>query len=720
MTTPPPPPDSMRHLLSELTAWLRTRIKVSVKTLFDTLDDSLFELAEHSTVSTRQQQYFDGMRECRRRRDGIERGFLARIGLQTDQMPDSDGAGDKLALVGHEELEEELAITGMVSKAQQRHGTALYALTERVRFLLRKPEIDDESNPFGPARLADVFRLALSDLDVSLEVRLIILKLFERHVLGSLDPIYGDINLRLADAGVLPTLTHKVRREQAAQPLPAERAAPGSAPESKARTADDAAESPVERELLDRLIQMLQSRIVPDALTADAAPSLAAHARPGGSARGSGLHSAVERAARRLVEGSELPPPRQLAAQLLAEARYGGGAAPAQLATVDLVGRVFEVLLRDHQVPRPLHALMQRMQVPLTRAAIDNPRVLAEENHPARQLMDVVGETLLGWCRSADPDGRLLAQLEDVINTFTRHEDLAAQLKLLEELRTGLDTQRRRAELAEQRVVETTAGRERLWHARRQVHQALAARLAQVPAPAWIRHLLTRPWANCLVLLWLRHGEDSTNYREAMGFAEALLWCTASGGSDVEKLRLRALLPVLEAQLRQGLATVAYHETEVDHLIAELREFMRWRLGERAAPEFLEQEPPVARSPGVVEADPDIGEEQPLPGEVDPNLLGRIRSVPPGTWFEFGPEDSDRAERAKLSWISPYSGRCLFVNRNGMRVADRRPEELVREIEKGLTRMLEGANMLQRALTSVLGQLRNDPTSAPDQRTHSA
>lgn len=719
MTLPPAPPDTPRHLLAELTSWLRARLKVPIKTLFDTLDDSLFELAEHSTVSTRQQQYFDGMRECRRRRDTIERDFLAGIGQHPAPPPAGDAAeSDKLALVGHEELEEELALTGMVSKAQQRHSAALFALNERLRHLLRRPDLDDESNPFGPARLAEAFRAAISTLEVSLEVRLIILKLFERHLLGSLDPIYGDINLRLADAGVLPTLPGKVKREPP-KPSPQK---PVAGETAAVRTQEDDSDLPPERELLDRLILLLQSRLQTGepAATGDAEPSLTARrgGAPAGDAAGAGLHLAVERVARRLVEGGELPPPRQLAAQLLAEARYGGGAAPTQLATVDLVGRVFDVLLRDRQVPRALQPLMQRMQVPLTRAAIDDPKVLARHDHPVRQLVDVIGEAMLGWCRSADPDGRLLAQITDAIDSFARHEDLAAQTRLLEELRAGLDAQRRRAELAEQRVVEATAGRERLWHARRQVHQALAARLAQVPAPAWVRHLLTRPWANCLVLLWLRHGEDSANYREAMGFSEALLWCTASGGSDVERLRLRALLPVLEAQLRQGLATVAYHETEVEQLIVELREFMRWRLGERTAPDFLEQEPPVARSPGVVETDPEIGEEQPLPGEVDPVLLERIRSVPPGTWFEFGPADSDRSERAKLSWVSPYSGRCLFVNRNGMRVADRRPEELVREIEKGLTRMLEGANMLQRALSTVLGQLREDST--PQQEPRSA
>lgn len=714
MNLPPlPQPDTTRRLLTELAGWLRARVRVSVKTLFDTLDDSLFELAEHTTASTRQQQYFDGMRECRRRRDAIERDFLERLGHGTPSPDADEPISDTLALVGHEELEEDLAIASMASKAQQRLAAPLHALNQRIAFLLRQPSINDDDNPFGPAKIAYAFKSALAGLDVSLEVRLIVLKLFERHVLGSLEPIYGDMNIRLADAGIMPTLSSRVRREASAPQPGIDRPHDADQPASPPG-APPSGHIPAEQELLGSLIRMLGERLANVTPAHPAGPATPSPVRIGPDASNGGLQHAVSRVARRLAEGSPLPPPRQLAAQLLAEARYGSdGAAPTQAASVDLVGRIFDALMHDRQVPRPLYPLMQRLQVPLTRAAIEDPQALTESGHPARQLMDLVSEAMLGWCRSADPDGRLLAQIQDTIDGFTRHEDLPAQSKLLEELKTSLDTQRRRAELAEQRTVEATAGRERLWHARRKVHQSIAARLGQVPAPAWIRHLLTRPWANCLVLLWLRQGEDSAIYRESMGFADALLWCSTAGGSDVERLRLRALLPVLEAQLRQGLATVAYHESEVEQLIGELRGFMRWRLGETPAPAFLEEEPPVSRSPGVVEADPDIGEDQPLPAQVDANLLEQIRTVPPGTWFEFGNATGDRIERAKLSWISPYSGRCLFVNRNGMRVVDRRPEELVREIEKGLARVVEGTNLLQRALQSVLEQLRTDGGEQP-------
>jgi hypothetical protein len=432
------------------------------------------------------------------------------------------------------------------------------------------------------------------------------------------------------------------------------------------------------------------------------------------------LGEAMTRAATRIRSSGRMPPPRQFAAQLLAEARYAGGAAtpPEQVAMVDMLGRIFDVLLTDNRVPTPLHPVMQGLQIPATRAALRDAEELTHPKSPVRQLIEMLGETAVGWCPSADPRGRLLSQLREFVEELGQAEDPDDREKLIDRLRSALEVQQRRAELAEQRVVEAAAGRERLAHARRTVHQSLATRLGEGPVPAWVRHLLTRPWANCMVLLWLRQGEDSQAYREAMGFAEAILWCAVSGGADVEKLRLRALMPVLDGQLRHGLATVAYHDGEIDTLAEQLRELILWRLGEREAPAFLDREP-VAKAGFDASTDP-MGEniaDQPQPEDIDPALFERLKATPPGTWFEFAPGTEGArgaaAERAKLSWVSPYSGRCLFVNRNGMRVADRRVEDLVRELEQGMARILESASLLQEALNNVLTQLRDGDVRSP-------
>lgn len=718
-------------LYAELTILLRDRLRPALKSLFDGVDDSLFDLTEHCRQGDQQQAYFDGMRECRKHRDAAQLRFFEAISEQVPAHTELRINRSDLSLLEHDDLELHLALTNMSNRAGQRLGEPLRTLTLGLATLIGWDDPNDDHNPLGPARLSEAFRDATAPINLSLEVRLILFKLFERHVLTVLEPIYAQLNDEIAKAGIvigsLPDPTAREKREN-----PARNASAGQAPKAESDAASDAGSESAaaaartaaalqERELLSLLMDLVALRQVkapPVAPARGASREQRKRATADASAAPTlppGLASAIERSARRVAEGGKLPPPRQFAAQLLAEARYardGLETAPAQAATVDLVGRLFDAVLSDRQVPRPMQPVLHRLQAPVTRAALEDPRCLSDPNNPIRQAIDLLGEASLGWCPSADPEHRLLAQLRESIDTVASADSGDERARELGALTRLLETQQRRAELAEQRVVESATGRERLAFARRQVHHILAGKLARAPVPAWVRHLLSRPWANCLVLLWLRNGEDSDAYRDALEFVDGLLWCGASGGGSVEKLRLRALLPVLETQLRTGLATVAYHESEIDQMALELRGFIRYRLGEIEQPAFLDQEPPTTGRTEAMPVEPDIADEQPDPDDLDQALLDQLRQASPGTWFEFGAADSEQFERAKLSWISPYSGRYLFVNRNGMRVADRRPQEMVQELEQGLARILEGANLLQRALATVLEQIRPDSAAS--------
>lgn len=710
--TPAAPPPPFAALLAVLAEQLRTRLRQPAATVFDALDDALFELAEHAVVGERQQTYFDGMRECRRHRNSCLDAFAAGIHAPLDSPEAVDAARRTLSLIDQEALEVDLAVAGMASRALQRMNATTHALSQRMRVALDNPDLDDASNPLGPQALAQGFRRALAAMQLTLEVRLIALKLFERHVLGALEPIYLDINARLMDAGILPTLSPRMARESAPA-TEAPRPQPASTPTPQTPTTADTAEESAplsEFAMLASLLAALQARVQAPVPAPTAAPAQAEQQSVDALAR------AMTRVLQRLDHGLPLPPPRQFAAQLLAEARYaddGAATTATHIASVDLVGRIFESLLGNDQLPKPLRGLFAPLQVPVSRAALSDPTALAvETGHPLRQALDLLADAAKGWCASADPGRESMRQWQGLVDAITHAASAERQLAAVQALRHAAEMHHRRAEIAEQRAVAAATGREQLASARRLVHQVISARLSRTAVPPWAHHLITRPWSNYLVLLLLRHGETSASYREGVGFADLLAWCAAAGAADVERLRLRALVPVLESQLRVGLATVAYHPTEIDHLCTQLRQFMEWRLGEIQAPEFIDREPSAALSPSALDVDAGIVEEQPLAADVDPAMLQRMRNLTPGTWFEFGAPGAHDFERAKLSWVSPSSGRCLFVNRNGMRVAERRPEDLVETLQRGLARILEDTNLMQQTLNSLLQQLNvNDPAS---------
>jgi len=709
------PAAAVVRLMHELADCLREHLRDPATALFDAVDDTLFELGEHASSGEAQHRYFTSLRECRRKRGQMHEALLAGLGKERPSAPEPEHPlYSQLSLVAPEDLEEDLALTGMATRTAQKMSAPLYTLSQRLGYLLGDAQMDALSNPLGPLHIGEAFRDAARALDVDLQTRLVIYKLFERQVLGALEPAYSEMNVRLAAAGVLPTLSPRHGREAARVRAPqviAQRPQTEVAGE-RGDLAAVAAASGHEQDLLTALRVLLTREADPAAMPGHAPASASYGSAPAHSVAAIDVfEGALTRLGARPLGNQPLPSPRLVAAQLLAEARYADGATPPtpqQSATVDIVGRVFDALSRDIAVPEPMQPIMQTLLLPVMRASLRQPGMLAENAHPLRQLLDLIAEQAIGWCPSVDPGQRLLGELHSSVRQIASSERSEDAERTIGHLRGQLELQKRRAELAEQRAVEATAGRERLWHARREAHLTLSKVLTLAPVPAWVRYLVTHPWANCLVLLWLRQGPESAAYREAVQFAESLVWCANAGVDRVEQLRLRALLPVMEIQLRQGLSTVAYQDGEVRQLVGELQQFLRYRMRELPAPAFLEQEPPAANAPGAIAADPGSIEDQPLPQQADPQLLERIRALRPGTWFEFGEASDERHERARLSWVSPYSGRCMFVNRNGLKIAERRPEQLASEIEQGLSKVLEDTQLLQRALASVLAQLRGE------------
>ena len=93
----------------------------------------------------------------------------------------------------NDELEESVAVDTMVAKVMSRAAQPLGHLTTRMNALISK-KLDDKSNPLGPHALCDYFIEASSSPGVQIKVKLIIFKLFEKHVLGDIDQLYAEAN----------------------------------------------------------------------------------------------------------------------------------------------------------------------------------------------------------------------------------------------------------------------------------------------------------------------------------------------------------------------------------------------------------------------------------------------------------------------------------------------------------------------------------------------
>jgi hypothetical protein len=88
----------------------------------------------------------------------------------------------------------------------------------------------------------------------------------------------------------------------------------------------------------------------------------------------------------------------------------------------------------------------------------------------------------------------------------------------------------------------------------------------------------------------------------------------------------------------------------------------------------------------------------------DPGLL-QVDKLRVGTWVELQ-ENEEFKLRCKLTAIIETSGKYVFVNRTGMKVLEKTRMGLAVEFRRGTVRVLDDTLLFDRALDSVVTNLR--------------
>lgn len=192
-------------------------LRLTLQTLFDNADETLFEMADTARNDAEQSLFFQAMRDVRLKRKNIERGFLERLSDGFAKLTRADANGATLQGVMAtpgvfsllvKDVERVRLINAMVSNVLVRDQLALCHLTTRLN-TLSWVVLDEATNPLGPAMLCEYFLQAEREQGVNLKVKLILLQLFGKYLLSQTGQLYADANQFLVATGVLPDLPAK-------------------------------------------------------------------------------------------------------------------------------------------------------------------------------------------------------------------------------------------------------------------------------------------------------------------------------------------------------------------------------------------------------------------------------------------------------------------------------------------------------------------------------
>ena len=764
--TPPNPPGSTHTLASrgiqprfgDLVQSCRklvmNRLAEHLTGVFAQVDDTLFECAEKAENNQVQTLFFDNMREIRRQRPQIERSYHQQIAQNFSDFlegklkpPPSTSKLDAehMALVQNEDYEESLQVTNMVSRVKARCAQSLFALEQRLALLNNGQKLGEDINPFGPQMIAQAFRDALTPCPFPLRIKVILYTLFDTHVMQSLDSIYTALNQRLIDAGVLPNLKYTAQRNnpllrpKASTAAPTEQAPEGSTTNSHSPTGTPSTTAPGQSykpvttdlsgpppsdplELLGSLATLLgehRQRDI-DAPLLGGTRSIAsftpreATSTYSASALLDALNRMQQQSANDLsqrlsrtqqVEGLKADLQQQLEAH--SELPGQQKVSDQEADVIDLVGMLFDFILDDDNLPDTCKTTLSHLHTPYLKVALQDKALFTQHHHPARRLLNAMAQAGVLYGGEGDERG-LLAKMQWVVERVI-HDffgDLQLFNNLLEEFNEFVATLRHKVELRERRAVEAAKGRDKLLGARQHAVEVIGNSLNNRQPPTIICNFLELTWADVLVFVLLRNGEQSPEWQRACEAAEQLAWSGTllddAGRERLQKLRV----PLLE-DLRKGLELLGgYHEDGIRRLLQDLVACQH--AVQAKQPQVAAQLKPILpESPlgAMLGEDAALATLAPRESTLSARALALAKElghIEFGTWFEF--VNGEQVRTLKLSWFSPTTRNYMFVDQSGQRVAIKPLTQLATEMEQGLARIVtpeRGAPLVDRALTAI-------------------
>ena len=395
-----------------------------IRVLMENVDDALFELADKVDNDRERNMYFEAMREIRLKRDALKRQFDEELrqcfaaALHSDAQASADEDDTELTLIEYDDLEDNIAIRNMISRARPQFEDELFAVSARLKLVLKRTVLEADDNPLDPQAICDCFHNAAELLETDIQVKLIFYKLFERYVINNLGHFYGEVNAHFVDKGVLPGF--KVDQERMKQTTRFMANRINKSPPPPATT--DVAGAAVAADG-NNLFAALQQAI---GATAQPAGTVSAGSQVASGDLVSALGSLQTVAlGNQPVDSIDPQNMRAVTQQQILGFRkqhqhqFNG----TDNQTIDVVSMLFDFFFDDEALPAPIKVLIGRLQIPILKVAMIDKEFFNHKKHPARKLLDSISRASLGWSDNPGDEQGLIDKIEEIVNFLINEFD---------------------------------------------------------------------------------------------------------------------------------------------------------------------------------------------------------------------------------------------------------------------------------------------------------
>lgn len=382
-----------------------------------------------------------------------------------------------------------------------------------------------------------------------------------------------------------------------------------------------------------------------------------------------------------------------------------------EAAALDVLAALFDALFDDPQLSNAVKAAVARLQIPMLKVAMLDASFFIERNHPARMLLDAMGEAAIGLGPDVDGGHPVCAELRRVAMAVQAEfdRDIEVFSRYTAELETFIARRGHVLQAGAQGFISLATAQEE-----RDLAAIEACRLVRgqpmTAAPPVIADFLLGDWANVLTDAWLAGGETGEGWREAGSVVADLLWSVQPKSDPEERKRLAVLLPSLLRRIRTGLDRIGVTPQARGPFLDACLELQTAAL--RGSPPST-QVAKVVGEAAVSATDGDAVKALTMDGltlksvrPANPENKAaseRVRDLVTGDWVEFSLPDGTVCG-GRLCWISPMLANPLFTNPDWDYAISIAGSILERQLASGRATVGSGQSLFGNAAEKVLSR----------------
>jgi hypothetical protein len=682
--------------------------------MLEKTEGALSELATKTQNRETQKLYLEAKEIARSKRAEFEKQFHARFLAEFQKRTNkakkiggsfSDAALSslELSLVADDDLEETLKFNELAARLRRICEEEINALDQRVGVLMGDADLQSEDNPFSPQAICDAYKQACRQLIEKTELRPVFLALFDDHVLDAIRSIYKAVNDLLVQNSILPKIRYGAPKKDRSKKKFKE-----------VDAADDDDESPAED-----MFAALQK------LMAAAGGGGGGGGGPGTGVGGSPLMQGAELlgsltqlqldglaalgAGATLPTGGGAPGANNILHELKSSS-VGTSMGQMDAMTLDIVARLFDQLFDDPKIPLGAKGLIGRLQIPMLKAAIADKDFFKDKDHPARMLLDSLGEIAIRLPADFNTGSALFGHLETILQELiTGYKD---DIEIFSVVREGLialmQREDERIEAEAQAAAEKIVQEEALGVAKSAAQAAVSARL-QAPGqvlPGPVLEFIIEQWLQLMMLIHVKRGPVSEPWNRSIEVVDQLIWSVQPNKTTEDRRKLAATVPVLLKSLTAGLQAAGIDDAVREAFFPEM---MRLHTAILSAPAVKGTAPAAEAPKGEVALDftAHITMKNPfgegkiqVQDDMDPEEtamnLSRHATDPDalrvGDWFEWKEKNADGEETqrpVRLIFMTPRKTRYIFRDRSEKDYIECTRNEVVRRLRTGEAVLME-------------------------------